>query len=143
MTDQEYIEENDDDIDPDEWTPRESADFIKLSEITPEDRITTDSFKPSKKFENIEKIQFRCQPIDKDPAHISLDSLTKNSPIKEIMYRLLVNHKRSMKLADIVEKTRNIIKDRKLSTHALDGNEYMGFYNVMKKDTHYGFEEIE
>ena len=143
MADKENLEENEDENDPEEWSTRKSADFIVLSEITPEDRTIIDCFVPVTKFENMEKIQFKCQPINKDPSHISMDDLTKKSPVKEIIYRLLVNHKRSMKLADIISKTRNIIKDRRLSTHDIEGSEYRGFYSILKNDTYYGFKEVE
>ncbi|MBU1023237.1 hypothetical protein KKB99_03020 [bacterium] len=140
MTDKDYLEENEIETHRKEWSPRKSSKFISLNDITPEKRVINDSFNLSK---NFEKIQFICQPIDKEPSHISLDNLTKKSPVKEIVYRLLANHKRAMKLVDIVNKTREITKDRKLSTHSYDGHEYKGFYSVLKNDTHYGFEEVE
>ncbi|MCD6218151.1 hypothetical protein J7L05_09900 [bacterium] len=140
MADKENIDENEL---VDERLARKEVDFIKLSVIIPEERIVKESFKKDSKFDNIEKIQFKCQPLLKDDYLTSLDGLESKSPIKEIMYRILVNNKRAMKLGDIVTKTFEIMKNRRPTFVTIDQDTHREFYRVLKEDTYYGFTEVE
>jgi len=140
MAEQDNIDENEL---VDERLARKEVDFIKLSVITPEERIVKESFKKDSKFDNIEKIQFKCQPLLKDDYLTSLDGLESKSPIKEIVYRILVNNKRAMKLGDIVTKTFEIMKNRRPTFVTIDQDTHREFYRVLKEDTYYGFTEVE
>lgn len=127
----------------DERLARKEMDFIKLSVITPEEREVKTSFKKDHKFDNIEKIQFKCQPLIKDDYLTSLDELESKSPIKEIVYRILVNNKRAMKLGDIVTRTFEIMKNRRPTFVTIEQDTHKEFYRVLKEDTYYGFTEVE
>jgi hypothetical protein len=140
MAEKENIDENEL---VDERLARKEVDFIKLSVITPEEREVKTSFKKDNKFDNIEKIQFKCQPLIKDDYLTSLDELESKSPIKEIVYRILVNNKRAMKLGDIVTKTFEIMKSRRPTFVTIDQDTHREFYQVLKEDTYYGFTEVE
>ncbi len=140
MTEQENIDENEL---VDERLARKEVDFIKLSGITPEDRVVKESFKRDRKFDNVEKIQFKCQPLIKDDNLTSMDGIESKSPIKEIVYRILINNKRAMKLSDIVTKTFEIMKNRRPTFVTIEQDTNMEFYRVLKEDTHYGFIEVE
>jgi hypothetical protein len=126
-----------------QWSPRKSDEFIRLSDITPEERIISDSYITDPKFASIEKIKFTCQPKSKDPDHSSLDTITKTTPLKEVIYRLLMNNRKQMKLGDIIEKVYEVQKTRNLRFNTYKDNVPEIFYKVMKEDAHYGFEEIE
>jgi hypothetical protein len=143
MSNRKPKEENESTDENIQWSPRKSDEFIRLSDITPEERKITNSYFSDPKFENIEKIKFTCQPKSKDPDHSSLDTITKTTPLKEVIYRLLMNNRKQMKIGDIVEKVYEVQKTRNLRFNTYKDNVHEIFYRVMKEDTHYGFEEIE
>jgi len=122
---------------------RKHVPFIRLSEAGTIERKIKISGTSKEKPENIEKIQFKCQPKSRDSSHTSLDGITKNTPVKEIIYRLIVNNRSKMKLGEIVENTLAILKGRKLSGYRENQDVHLYFYGILKEDTEYGFEEIE
>lgn len=140
MKEKEIIDENEL---VDERLARKEVRFIRLSEITAEERVVRESFKKDSKYDNMEKIQFKCQPLVKDDYLTSMDGLESKSPIKEIVYRILVNNKRAMKLGDIVAKTFEIMKSRRPTFVTIDQDTHKEFYRVLKEDTYYGFTEVE
>ena len=140
MTDNEHNEENDELID--DWSSRKEVDFIKLRDITPEERNVNSSFKKDSKFLDMENIQFKCQPKTKDSSLTLMDDVDSKSPIKEIVYRILVNNKRGVKLGVIIEKTYAIMENRRPCFATIDQNVYKEFYKILSNDNYYGFEEI-
>ena len=140
MTDNENVEENDELVD--DWSSRKEVEFIKLRDITHEERDVKTSFKRDAKFENIENIQFKCQPKTKDSNLTSMSDIDVKYPVKEIVYRILVNHKRPLKLEDIIEKTYGIMKNRRPAFSTIEQDVYVEFFNLLTKDNYYGFEEV-
>lgn len=140
MTENEHVEENDEPID--DWSSRKEVEFIRLRDITPEEIELKLSFKKDAKLDNLENIQFKCQPKTKDANLTSLNEIDTKSPLKEIVYRVLVNHKRPLKLEDIIEKTYEIMKNRRPVFATIEQDVYEEFYKLLKTDNYYGFEEV-
>ena len=122
---------------------RKQIPFIQLSKAGVPERNIKKTHKSQAKFENLEKIQFRCQPKSRDSSHISLDGISKNNPLKEIIYRLMVNNRGKIKLGEIVERTLEILKGRRLSGIRENEDINMYFYKILKEDKDYSFEEID
>lgn len=122
---------------------RKSVPFFTLGVSEPIERNVIESNIEKTSVENLKKKVFRCQPKSKDPNHTSLENITKNTAVKEIIYRVIVNNRGKMKLEDIVEQTLGILKGRRLSGIRENQDIHDFFYKLIKDDTEYGFEEIE
>jgi hypothetical protein len=126
-----------------DWSPRKSAPFINLSKSSPDDRKIKVSYKRDTKYDNIEKIQFKCQPKSKNPDHSSLENISPNLPVKELVYRLIVNNRKPMKLGDIADRAYEILRKRKPPFTMKDKNIYQYFYRLLTEDSYYGYEEVD
>lgn len=125
------------------WSPRKFTGFIDLNRINPEERAIVTFEVEDDSGGDFEKIKFKCQPKSKDINHSSMDNISPSSPIKEIVYRILVSSKKPMKLGDIVEKTLEIVKRRVPPFRLVDEDINKYFYRILSEDTYYGFEEVK
>ena len=123
--------------------PRKNVQFINVSEAGTTERKVKISYKHPEKFDNIEKIVFKCQPKSNDPNHNSLDTISRNTPVLEIVYRLITNNRGQMKLGDITNRTMEILKSRKLAKIPEDESICIYFYRLLKENKSYSFGEVE
>ena len=123
--------------------PRKNVPFVNVNETNTVDRKVKSFYKHPEKFDNIEKIVFKCQPKSHDPNHNSLDGLGKNTPVLEIVYRLITNNRGQMKLGDIASRTLEILKSRKMAKVTEEDDIYVYFYKLLKENKSYSFEEVE